>query len=162
MPDEIKGFLLSLSGSDQDSVLAIIRTLSPSSNSLRVIIDLLKDISHRDGTQVSKILSDILFKDILSLGVSSKEKLVKLKTSLERKRYPEKYRIEQELEELVDLIKANYGIKVALPVDLEGDQLEVKFTFRTESSLLSTSERLRDLSLSTELKTLLAKLKGEI
>ena len=47
-------------------------------------------------------------------------------------------------------------------MDLEGDQLEVKFAFRTESSLLSTSERLRDLSFSTELKTLLAKLKGEI
>lgn len=162
VPEETQSYLRCLPSDDLQAILLLITKLSPSSNSLRSIIDLLRDISHRDRLSFENIFEKINLEDIISIKSSSKDKLVKLKNVLERIRYPEKFKLEDDLNSLVETIRSNFGFKILLPEELEGDQLQIFLNFKSSNNLSLLSKKLEDLSKSDELIHLFAVLKGEV
>ncbi len=161
VPDQTQEFLRALAPNDLEAVSSLVQNLSPSSNMLRSLIDLLGDIQHRDKLSFLEIFEQVSIGSLLASSGSSKDKQLKLKTSLLRIRYPEKYEIEDKLAGLVDSIRKNFGLRVTLPEELEGDQLQLNIQIRDTKDLSSYSEKLSNLSSSEEIQELFSILRGE-
>ena len=162
VPEQTRSYLSSLPEEDLRAVSGLIQALSPSSNTLRTFVDLLGDIQHRDKLSFSQILEKASMSSILSVTGSGKDKQVKLKNSILRIRFPEKFTIEDNLNRLSAEIRENFGFKIVLPEELEGDQLQINIAFRSCEKLNSYSDKLVKLSESNQLREVFSILKGEV
>lgn len=162
VPEETRSYLNSLPECDLRAIISLIKDLSPSSNTLRTFVDLLGDIQHRDKLNFSDILDKASLCFILSSSGSSKDKQIKLKNSLMRIRFPEKFTIEDSLNNLTSKIREEFGVKIILPEELEGDQLQVNLCFRSGEGLSIISKKLANLADSKQLEEIFSILKGEL
>jgi hypothetical protein len=136
--------------------------LSPSSNAFRGILALVDEISYREKVDRYSILNSEDMKSLLlQEGVSRKEKIKKIREHLERKRYPERSRLEDAISGIVKKIRTDYNLKITLPDELEGDSIGIVISGRSPEDFKVYGEKIAGLSSSNELSTLFSILRGE-
>ena len=139
-----------------------LENLKPSENAARALSHLARQIAKRD---------DILEKDVLGqeeiLEICSREKLGRkdklknIRAFLEKQRYPEKAKIEKELNECLEKIRKEHSLKLNLPKELEGDSLDFSFSFKNPSELKEFSRKIEKLSEDRNLEEIFDILTGE-
>jgi hypothetical protein len=155
-------FLREMGKELKDLIAEYISELLPSSNAFRGILTLVNEISHRERVDRYSILNDHNIKSLLfQEEVPRKEKIKKVREYLERKRYPERSRLEDSIHGLMKKIRKDYNLKITLPDELEGDSIGVAISGRSPDDFRAFGEKILRLSDSSELSALFSILKGE-
>lgn len=136
----------------------LVEDLAPSANTMRQILECAAEIGQRDGSSISRVLENAM-KDIG--GASRKEKQAELRRSLECLRYPIKTKVLEKAEELKRTLQGQYGVKVELPEDLEGDQVQVSLRIRSSEDLGNYLPRLARLAKDKNLDELFCLMLGK-
>ncbi len=156
-------FFLGLSVNFKSEMDDLITELSPSANALRNILLLIEEIAKRESLSLSEVYSSsALFQVLQDKDIPRKEKTKRVREILERRRYPERTRLENLVQENVSGISRKFNIKVTLPDELEGDRLEIKMYGRSPEDFQDAAQKLAMLSESRELNTLFGILRGEV
>ncbi len=145
-----------------DFLTLLASELGPSANSINSILQIVREISLRDGTSSSEVIKAVNIQALIDTKRARKEKFSLIRQAFEQIRFPEKTRIEKEIYSLVSDIKREFNVKLELPQDLEGDILSISVNFKDPESLLENSKRLESLSSSPKLTQLFKVLKGDI
>lgn len=120
----------------------LLASLQPSGNALRSLLQLLEEISRRDRLSLASLLEqEQLQAVLLREELNRKDRLRLYREVLEQLRYPELSRIRQELAGAVSELQRDCKLFPQLPKDLEGDTLEVTFSFRTPEELELIGQR---------------------
>ena len=149
-----------LRGGDLERLEALIVELAPSANTLREYMQLADAIVQRDSTTLANVLVEMQSQIQENLGRKDKQRL--LREALERRRFPQRTQILEELFESQRELRRDLNLQIDYPRDLEGDQLQVSFSFRNAEDLNALSERLKVAVEHPALKRILAILRGEL
>lgn len=140
---------------------SLLEKLNPNPNILREILSLVFEISQRDSISFEDLLLNSELQALLDSKESGKSKSAKFRTKLEKLRYPEKAKIESDLLDLQKNITQKYGLKVELPMELEGESLEVKFSFKNVKQLENIATKLSEMSKDSFLEEIFFILSGQ-
>ncbi|MCB0359432.1 MAG: hypothetical protein KDD44_07340, partial [Bdellovibrionales bacterium] len=99
---------------------------------------------------------------ILSSPQGRKDKLSALRRTLERWRFPERARLESDLAAAVARILNDTGLRVSLPVNLEGDKLGVTISAASAQEFAEHAERLKRLSEHPDIARIYSLLQGTL
>lgn len=145
----------------EPTLARLINELHPSGNTMREMLRLAREISVRDKQNLSEIFSESVLESLFRDGkLSTKEKQKKVRKYLEKKRYPEKSRLEDEALQLSRKIREKFGLHLQLPEDLEGDSIELQLSFRDGAQMKQFGERLVACADSEELSRVFQVLLG--
>lgn len=160
-PTDFSAQILSFDPELKQQVVVLFSELSPSFNSFNVLYDLAYEVSKKDNTKISDIFKNPEILSIISSDKGSrKDKLSKIRTTLEKLRYPEKFNILDHTRVLTKEIKSTYSVNLDLPEELEGDSIEVKFTIKSEKDLENKIQNLNSLLSSKKIDELFNLLLG--
>ena len=157
----LKEKLESFSGDEVSAIEKLLERIKPNANSLRRILRLSSEICSRDSINVERLFSTKEFIEIQDGDAQGKEKAAHFRKKLEHLRYPEKAKLEARLLELQKSLISKYGLKIELPLELEGERLGVKISAKDATQLGEIAEKLRDLSVDTELLEIYSILSGD-
>lgn len=146
-----------------ESLPQLISELSPSANALKGVLVLIDEISKREKVSEKEVFISCCLSEVLAdENIPRKEKIKRVRDRLEKRRYPERSRLENMIEENVSAIRKNYNLKISMPEELEGDSIELKISGRNAEDFKLAAERISKLSESGELSTLFGVLRGEL
>jgi hypothetical protein len=141
----------------------MIRVLNPSANALRGILVLVEEISRKERISLSEVFSSSSLSNVLlDDDIPRKEKIKRIRDILERRRYPEKSRLEDMIKNCSDTIRKKYNLRVIMPDELEGDSIEIKISGRSPEDIHTAAGKLQSLSESEELAALFGILRGDV
>lgn len=153
--------LLEAEAAEAPLLSTLILELRPSGNTLRELLRLLDEVAHRDKTQTSAILANAEIQEILSSQGSRKEKQKRLRSALERLRYPALSDVYRSIESAQQELLREFGLRFETPEDLEGDQLTVTLSGRSGEEFKTLSEKLERAALHPAFENLLGLLVGK-
>ena len=120
------------------------------------ILNLLSDLTTRDGTSVRVILENDEIKAIIDdENLSQNEKGERLREALRRLRYPMLSELEQNFKKYSDSLKMPGGAKITHPPYFEGDTLELKISFKDKKGLKYIGQFIVEASKTEEMDRLL-------
>ena len=155
--------LESLDSNSAAAVCQLLREVAPSANTLREYLRLLDEVALRDQSTIATLLGDRHLSDTLAeVGISRKEKQKKVRTHLERLRYPELSAIADRLEGCTKSLLQKTGVRVELPQDYEGDKVQVTLSARSPSEFVELAAKLSALAAEEQCSELFAILRGEV
>lgn len=139
---ELRERLLGIGPEDTAWLSPMLVLLRPTANFLQDILSLMDEIAARDRISLAQLAGEL---DALEpeQELGQKDRQRRLRRELERLRYPETARIEDELERCRREILADCGVRVQYPLDLEGDQLTCDLTFSSADGLREIGESLQ-------------------
>jgi len=142
LPLRVSSRLARLPAEDQKALGRILRVLVFGANLLREILDLTDEIFLREGIPLRELLSRESFRTLLeNPDLTSTQKRDRIRNILRSMRFPG---LTEETERLGELLKrvGSPGVPLRLPPFLEGDALQVSFSFK---SIQELKGRLREL-----------------
>jgi hypothetical protein len=141
----------------------LITNLSPSTNALKSLLVLIEEISKKESISMSEVYSSLtLSETVNSVDIPRKDKIKRIREVLEKRRYPERSRLEDLVKKNLVSASKNYNLKVSLPEEFEGDRLIVKISGRSPEDFKLAAKKLLEFSDSEELGNLYSILRGEL
>lgn len=145
MEDELKRYVLreevsrsnirklsTLTPEDRKDLLSFIPSLKLGENRLREVLNLLDEISRREGLTVKEIVQKEDLRKILSqTDLTPSQKTERLKKVLMNLRYPRMHRREEEFEKKRKVLNLPPGLSLNHPSFFEGKGLKMEFRFET-------------------------------
>ena len=153
--------LYSLDPSSKESLLGVLSSLRPSANTLRNILKLSGEIAKRDKKEFSDLFSKKEIQDILNSELGRKHKQEKITEELKLIRFPEMAKIKNEIASSINELRKEYGLRLNLPENLEGDKLRVQIEAKNADELLEKAKNLCSLSKDENLEKIFSTLKGD-
>lgn len=149
---------------DRSSIENLSLELKPSANNLREFYQLTKEICSREKINLSALLREKGFAELLdsNSNLSPKDKLKKLKYALEARRFPETEIIKNKINQSIKEITKKYNLKLNPPEDLEGDTFSLTLNFNSPEQLKTLVVKLDSLSQDKNLEEVFSTLKGEL
>ncbi|MHC4662264.1 MAG: hypothetical protein ACYS8W_11300 [Planctomycetota bacterium] len=129
-----------------DAVLVLARLVLPlrmNANTTRDVAGMLDGVSRRDGVKIETLISAPPFADILVSEAGAKKTKEDFIAELRRQRYPEYSRIEDAFNSIANRIRAEGGIDVKAPKNLEGNRLTFNLAAKSPDELAALLGRLR-------------------
>ena len=119
---------LSWNTADGAALLEVALALKAGENHLRDLMDYLEEIALRDGITIGELLQSKTITDIRTdprLGRA--DRLKRIKDQIRRVRFPRLSQIEDLIQSKIRQLKLPRGVKVSVPVGLEGGDLQIEF-----------------------------------
>lgn len=127
--------LLSLSDADGQALSKLMRELRLGENQLRDLWEWAEEIASRDQQSLCEVLGRAEVQDALGRRLSRNDRLRLVRQALRRRRFPRLAAVEEKLETLVRQAALPPSVQVRLPVNLEGDEVQVLLTARSATDL---------------------------
>lgn len=154
--------LLGLGAVDREVVFELVNALDPSANTLRGILDRVREIGARDGKELREVLASPKISRILrEEGLARKERQKKLRDALDAERFPERDKIQERLDECRRELTKACGAQVTLPDNLEGDEVTITLRVRSPEDLSERANRLERAAHHPLLDELFSVLRGQ-
>jgi hypothetical protein len=134
--DSIRERWLGLPAADAEALWAVARELRLGENQLRDLWQWAEEIAARDGSSLQAVLEAPEIRAALERRLSRNDRLRLLRHALRRRRFPELAAVEDELHALVHAAGLPAHVRLELPVDLEGDAVQVRLVARTAEELV--------------------------
>jgi hypothetical protein len=128
---------------DQAAFLPLAEKLQLGENQLRDFLDWLEEISVRDGVAIHEIVARPEVHRALEAHLSRNDKLKAVKDALRKWRYPQLFRLEEELRAAVKALDLGGRVRVSFPPTLEGDEVTIEVKARSVKELDESLSRLR-------------------
>ncbi|GEM_PF-4012314 len=156
--------LRALTAADRPTILELLEELDPSANTLRELFRLADEVARRDRSTISAVILGVreeLSATLANAKLGRKDRQRLFREALERRRYPVREQIRQELLACEERLLRELNLRCRAPQDFEGDTLEISATVRSAADLQQLAERLQQASDHPSFKRILDILKGE-
>lgn len=141
---------------DQRTLQDLLEKVQITGNTLNEILDLLEELSLREGTAVSTLFLRAEVREVLAeSGWTPTQKREKLKQRLRTMRYPLLSTRTEKISELLRRGGAHPGLFLDPPAYLEGNALRVSFSFESMKELQQKAEGLLALASREEIEEVL-------
>lgn len=148
--------LANFNGDDRSEVFEVVRNLRLGTGMLRDVLELIEEVSLRDGKPVGMILEDCGLQDVISSDeLSSPHKAAKLKLLLRKARYPRLSRLEERFAAVRKELSIRPGLSLEAAPFFEGDWIRAQFRFSTAEELEAFAQELLQVSRKAEIRELL-------
>jgi hypothetical protein len=128
---------------DQAALWEIAHELQLGENYLKDFLEWCEEIVLRDGGTAAALLAQPDIRQPLGTKLGRNDKLKAVKDALRRVRYPRLSRLEDDLRAAIKALDLGGRVQVSFPSSLEGDEMTVSITARSEQELRDSVERLR-------------------
>jgi len=128
---------------DQEVLLTLAEELQLGENHVRDFLDWLEEVSARDGSTISNLLTRSEIRRPLGTKLSRNDKLKAVKDALRKVRYPRLSLLEENLRAAVKELDLGQRVRVSFPLALEGDEVTIEIKARNAKELADSLTRLR-------------------
>jgi hypothetical protein len=136
---------LSWQADDAAAMVRLAVGLKISENHLRDLMDWLEEISLRDGCSICSVLTTKTVDDhATDPRLGRADRLKRVKEQIRRLRFPRLVETEDAIRAKIGELKLNPGIRLTVPVGLEGGQLKVEFTATSHAELKQLAKKLTE------------------
>lgn len=148
--------LASFRGDDRRKLFDLVQNLRLGTGMMRDVLELLEEVSLRDGQPVGQILGDSALRDIISShDLTSSQKAARLKLMLRKIRYPRLSLLDERFVAIRKKLAFRPGLSLEAPPFFEGDWLKAEFRFSRAEELEAFARELLEASRKTEISELL-------
>jgi hypothetical protein len=129
-----------------DAALVLTRLVLPlkmNANITRGVVRMLDDVSRRDGVKIDTLISAPPLADILASEADAKKTREDFTAELRRLRYPEFTKVEDAFNSIINRIRADGGIDIKAPKNLEGNRITFNLAAKSPDELAPLLDRLQ-------------------
>jgi hypothetical protein len=147
---------------DRDRLWRVAYALKVGENHLRDLMDWLEEIALRDAVSIHEILSRGELNDIeTDPRLGRADKLKRIKEQIRRLRFPRLAEAEDALRTRIQELKLHPGIRLSVPVGLEGANLHVEFSASSPQQLKTLAAKLLEAASKELMGEVFALLSGQ-